>query len=124
MFNLQTSFKVSAKLDIEKMRQAANLICGKHDFKSFMSIKSDIKDTVRTVNFLNITKQGDEITLHICADGYLYNMVRIIVGTLIDVGVKRKNPDDITNIINSKNRENAGDTAPAQGLFLYKVNYM
>ncbi len=123
VFNMQTSFKVCGKLNVPNMQKAANLFCGTHEFTSFMSIKSDIKDTKRTIHFLNISQQGDEITFHICANGYLYNMVRIIVGTLIDVGANRRKPEDITQIIEKRNRDFAGDTAPAHGLFLYKVNY-
>ncbi len=123
VFTSGLSWRVSKKLDVEAMQKAAKFICGTQDFSSFVSIKSDIQDNVRTVYFLNVAKNGDEITFHICANGYLYNMVRIIVGTLVEVGTGRMEVDDVEHIINDKDRNRAGDTAPACGLFLYKVNY-
>ena len=73
------------------MERAAQYLVGKHDFVSFMSSGSDIADTVRTVYFAQVRREGDDITVHVCADGYLYNMVRILVGTLVDV-YKRQRP--------------------------------
>ncbi len=123
VFTADFSHKVPYKLDVEEMQKAAKLLCGTNDYKAFMNIKSDIEDTVRTVYFFNIEKNGNEISFHICANGFLYNMVRIMVGTLIEVGAKRMSANDAQKAMLSKNRANAGDTAPAQGLFLYKVNY-
>ena len=108
---------------LEDMRRAARHILGKHDFTCFMSDGSDTEDTVRTVQYLDIEKTGDLIEIRICADGFLYNMVRIIVGTLTEVAYGRIEPDSLINIIESLDRKNAGPTAPACGLFLNKVNY-
>ena len=108
---------------IDKMRLAASYIIGKHDFACFMAEGSDIVDTTRTVFSLDISKSADLIEIRISADGFLYNMVRIIVGTLIEVAYGRIVPEYIVEIINSKSRQNAGMTAPPFGLYLNKVNY-
>lgn len=108
---------------IEKMQYAADLICGKNDFSAFMSPGSDITDTVRNVFYIKIEKCGTNIEIRICADGFLYNMVRIIVGTLIEVAYDRMQPQEIINVLKSKDRRNAGMTAPPDGLYLNKVTY-
>lgn len=108
---------------VEKMRVAASYIVGKKDFSAFMSPGSDIVDTVRTVHYLNIDKNGNDIEIRICADGFLYNMVRIIVGTLTEVAYGRFKPSDVERIIASHERKNAGMTAPPEGLYLNKVTY-
>ena len=108
---------------IENMRSAAQYLVGKHDFATFMSEGSDVLDTVRTVNYLNIEKKGDLIEIKICADGFLYNMVRIIVGTLIEVAYGRMQADAMVNVLNSRDRSRAGITAPPYGLYLNQVNY-
>ena len=109
--------------DVARMREAAEYIVGKKDFSAFMSEGSDIVDTVRNVFYLKIEKSGDNVEIRISADGFLYNMVRIIVGTLIDVAQGRTRPDDIPSIINSHDRTRAGMTAPAEGLYLNRVFY-
>lgn len=106
-----------------KMREAATFIVGRHDFSAFMSEGSDVTDTVREVFYLNIERLGDYVEIRISADGFLYNMVRIIVGTLTEVAFGRIKPTDIEKIIKSGERKNAGMTAPAEGLFLNKVVY-
>ena len=106
-----------------RMRRATEHIIGKKDFSAFMADGSDTQDTVRCVSYLNIEKNGDDITFKIFADGFLYNMVRIIVGTLTEVAFGRFEPDDIAKIIESKDRKNAGMTAPAEGLYLNRVDY-
>lgn len=108
---------------LERMRIAAKHIVGKWDFSAFMAEGSDATDTVRCVSYLNIEKVGDDITFSIFADGFLYNMVRIIVGTLVEVALGRFEPDDIAKIIHSRDRKNAGMTAPAEGLYLNRVDY-
>ena len=105
------------------MKKAASYFVGKHDFTAFMSEGSDVLDTTRTVYYLEVDKNGDYIDIRISADGFLYNMVRIIVGTLISVAVGRISPEEIPDIILSKNRSRAGMTAPADGLYLNKVIY-
>ena len=108
---------------IENMRNAANHILGKHDFTCFMADGSDTEDTVRDVKYISIERNGDLIEIRICADGFLYNMVRIIVGTLIEVAYGRILPSELPSIFESLDRKKAGPTAPACGLFLNKVNY-
>lgn len=108
---------------LEKMKLAANHFIGKYDFSTFMSEGSDVEDTVRNVTNLSIDKCGDIIEIRISADGFLYNMVRIIVGTLTEVAFGRIFPDSIPSIIESHDRSRAGMTAPAEGLFLNKVIY-
>ncbi len=108
---------------IEKMRLAARAFIGKHDFSAFMSEGSDVEDTVREVTSLTVDMQGNLIEIKIRADGFLYNMVRIIVGTLTEVAYGRISPDSISEIIASCDRKRAGMTAPPEGLYLNRVIY-
>ena len=110
-------------LGLERMKQAAKYFVGRHDFAGFMAEGSDVEDTVRNVTALSVDRIGDLIEIKISADGFLYNMVRIIVGTLTEVAFGRISVDDIAKIIASRNRSMAGMTAPAEGLFLNKVIY-
>ena len=106
---------------LERMRTAARLIVGRRDFRAFMSADSAVRDTVRTVYKLDITPNGELIYIDIAADGFLYNMVRIIAGTLIDIANRRFEPSDVVEIIASRDRSRAGFTAPPEGLCLEKV---
>lgn len=108
---------------LERMRCAACHLLGEHDFSSFMSSGSDVEDTVRCVEYIDISRNGDIIEFRICANGFLYNMVRIIVGTLAEVAFGRFSPDDMKVVIDAKNRNRAGMTAPPDGLYLNCVNY-
>ncbi len=117
------SYRFGFKLDVDKMNSAALKFRGKHDFCGFCSAGSSVKDTIRTVTECSVSKSGDIITVKITADGFLYNMVRIIVGTLLEVGTDRISPDEIPLIIESKDREKCGPTAKANGLFLSEVHY-
>lgn len=108
---------------VERMRLAARELIGKNDFASFMAADSKIKDSVRTVIDADVVKNGELITFKVSADGFLYNMVRIFAGTLVDVAYKKLEPSDIKKIIAAKDRKAAGSTAPPQGLFLNKVVY-
>lgn len=110
------------RLNLELMNRAASLICGKHDFSAFMAAGSDIEQTVRTVHYAKFTQDGNFVTFQIAADGFLYKMVRIIVGNLLAVSQGRIKPEDITEIIEKK-KPSAGDVVPALGLYLNKVNY-
>ncbi len=108
---------------LERMIKAAEQFIGRWDFSAFMSEGSDVEDTVRNVTSLSINRVGDLIEIRISADGFLYNMVRIIVGTLTEVAFGRIFPDEIREIIASCDRSRAGMTAPAEGLYLNKVIY-
>ncbi len=112
-----------SKDGISRMNEAADYILGKQDFSAFMSEGADAEDTVRTVYSLTVEKSDDLIEIRISADGFLYNMVRIIVGTLVEIAFGRYEPSYIKDIINSKDRKKAGMTAPAEGLYLNKVYY-
>lgn len=111
------------KPDVEKMRKAAKLITGKHDFKGFSSVGRTKKSTVRTVNFIEIEELNGLVKIRINADGFLYNMVRIISGTLYDIGTGVLDERVIKEIFEEKIREKAGVTLPALGLRLVKVYY-
>lgn len=112
-------------IDIDKLNRAAVMFIGKHDFTSFATIDKsrEASNMVRTIQDLSIKKDGDLIIIKIKADGFLYNMVRIIVGTLLRVAQGKINPEDIPKIISEKNRALAGPTAPAHGLYLNKIFY-
>lgn len=110
-------------LDIEKMREACKHFIGKHDFKAFRSLGSSVKTTERTIKELYIESEGEKINIFITADGFLYNMVRIIVGTLLKVGRGKIPVEDIEKIILLGDRKKAGPCVPAQGLILEKVYY-
>ena len=111
------------KLDVEKMKKAAKIIQGKHDFASFCAAGSSAKTTVRNLTELTLSQSGDIITIRAAADGFLYNMVRIIVGTLVYVGNGKLSENDIKELIEKKDRRLMGITAPPQGLSLVEVNY-
>ena len=116
-------YLVEEKLDLEVMQRAAELLCGTHDFRAFCSNKRMKKSTVRTLESIEMEKEGSELRLIFTGNGFLYNMVRILTGTLIEVGLHKKEPEKMTEILESQERERAGFTAPAQGLYLKKVAY-
>lgn len=118
-----TNYFVSYKLNIEDMRKAASYLKGEHDFVSFCNVRTSVENTVRTITELTITKNGDEITIRISGNGFLYNMVRIIVGTLIRVGRGFYTPEKVKEILEAKDRKAAGVTAPPHGLMLMEINY-
>lgn len=116
-------FHYRRKLNLEAMKNASFYFVGTHDFASFCADRSNVSTTIRTVYSLRIESYDNEVIIYIKGDGFLYNMVRIIVGTLIDVSEGRILPDDIPEIINAKNRLRAGRTAMAHGLYLNRVFY-
>ena len=118
-----TNYFVSYELDLDKMREGASYLIGEHDFASFCNIKTDVESTVRTVKELEILENGEEITIRISGNGFLYNMVRIIVGTLIRVGRGFYEPVQVKEILEAKNRKEAGVTAPPHGLMLMEIRY-
>lgn len=116
------SYQVKYDLNFDKMKKEAESLIGTHDFCGFMSSGSSVKDTVRTIKNVKIEKEGDLIVFEFEGNGFLYNMVRIISGTLIDIG-RGKIEENMEEIIKSKNRSKAGHTAPGHALFLKKVFY-
>ena len=120
--NLETHIPI--KLDIDKMKQAITYFEGEHDFKAFKASGTSSKSSVRTIYKAEVIEKEDEkIWIELTGNGFLYNMVRIIVGTLVEVGQGKLEPEEIPNIIREKNRERAGKTLPPQGLYLVKVEY-
>lgn len=113
----------SVKPNIEAMREAARAIVGTYDFSCFCAANTSVVDKVRTVHALELTWHGDELHMTISGNGFLYNMVRIIAGTLWEVGTNRREVDSVATAIASKDRSQAGKTAPAHGLYLEEVFY-
>lgn len=111
------------KLDLDAVRKASSYFVGTHDFSSFCADCTNVSTTIRTIYSLKIENYGDTVIVLVKGDGFLYNMIRIIVGTLIDVSEGRFLPDDIPEIITAKNRLRAGRTAMAHGLYLNRVFY-
>lgn len=125
-FTTKYSWHFPYKLDVEKMKRAAEQFCGTHDFSAFMAAGGSQKTTVRTVRDCTVElsrEWNEQIEIEIEADAFLYNMVRIITGTLTDVGTGRISWEEISQIIRNCDRREAGMTAPPQGLFLKKVYY-
>lgn len=112
-----------AKLDESLMNEAAKYFEGEHDFKAFKASGTSSKSSVRKIYEAKVYRNEDRIFIELTGNGFLYNMVRIISGTLVDVGIGKLKPEDIKNIIESKDRKNAGKTLPARGLCLMKVEY-
>ena len=118
--------RVPRRLDVDAMQRAAEQFVGKHDFLALCAAGSSAAahgDTVRTITDCHVTRKGDEVDIEVTADGYLYNMVRILAGTLCEVGAGRMQPDAIPGILASRDRSQAGPTLPAKGLFLEEVDY-
>lgn len=111
-------------LDEEKMQQGANYLVGEHDFKSFCTPKEDVENTVRTIYFINVIREGNMVKININGNGFLYNMVRIIVGSLLKVGMGMIPPEEIKNILEAKDRARAGHKAAACGLTLLHIDYL
>lgn len=122
-FERKYSFHYPDQLDLDKMNEACLLLIGKHDFLGFSSVKKTKKSTVRTIDELSIHQEGSMLAFVFVGDGFLYNMVRIIVGTLLEIGSGAMAPEQINEIFASKIRSEAGITVPAQGLFLEEVYY-
>lgn len=115
-------FQFSEELNIDAMRDAAKHIIGTHDFKSFETAGGTPRETtVRTIFDLRIMEEGDKTIIEVTGDGFLYNMVRIMVGTLVEVGTGKRSPESVREVIASCDRQNAGFTAPPQGLYLKKI---
>ncbi len=111
-------------LNVEKMRQAASFLTGEHDFRSFCTVRGQAEDTVRVIYRIDVTEERDMITIQVSGSGFLYNMVRIIAGTLMKVGMGVYPPEHVKEILRARNRQAAGPTAPARGLTLMKLRYV
>lgn len=110
-------------LDVTRMQQAADYLVGEHDFKSFCSVNTVAETTVRTLYSVKVSKESDMITIRVTGSGFLYNMVRIIAGTLMEVGKGSMSPEQIPQILAALDRQKAGPTAPACGLTLYAYEF-
>ena len=115
-------YNIKMQLDVKKMQEAVKFFVGEHDFSAFKSSTSS-KSSVRTIYNAKVEQDGERIIIELTGNGFLYNMVRIISGTLVEVGLNKIKPEDITKIIESKNRQNAGKTLPPCGLYLVSVEY-
>lgn len=123
IFQRHHAYHFPYRIDEEKIREAASKLCGKHDFSSFCSAKTVVEDKVRTVYNIELERQGSLCVFRFVGNGFLYNMVRILVATLLDVGQGRIHPDEMEEILAMKNRERTRKTAPAHGLYLWRVAY-
>ena len=117
------AYHMPIPLNIEEMKKAIKYFEGEHDFKSFKSSGTSSKSSIRTIYSANIVKEGTNIGIDLTGNGFLYNMVRIISGTLLDVGLGKIKAEDIPKIIEAKDRKKAGKTLPAHGLILLMVEY-
>ncbi len=123
-FTRPYAWVIYRELDIKAMQVAADMLCGRHDFRAFTALNGPAKDdTVRTLHKLVITKRGRQLRIMAEGDGFLYKMVRSLVGVLVSVGEGRLSPTDVERILQSCRRSETVQTAPAQGLFLVKVFY-
>lgn len=123
VFGRKYVWRVEEELDLAAMERAAALLAGTHDYRSFCSNKRYKKSTVRTIRAIELDRQGDDLTITYRGDGFLYNMVRILTGILVEVGLGQRMPEEMAAILEAKDRSAAGRTAPAQGLCLVTVEY-
>lgn len=123
VFLRRYAYTMTDKLDMDAMQRAAGYLLGEHDFKSFTSAKKGKKSTVRRIDSIEIGKNGDLITFTFTGNGFLYHMIRILVGTLLEVGRGERSADSIPGLIEAKNRELAGALVPGKGLILEEVFY-
>ncbi len=111
------------ELDAEYLNKEAQAFVGKYDYSGFCSVKSDVEDSVREIYSCRVWREGDFVYFKVCGDGFLYNMVRIMVGTLLFISEGKIKSGELQSVILSKNRKKAGKTVPPQGLYLNKVSY-
>lgn len=123
VFNRKYAYHTDEKLNLNEMRNAAEVLIGTHDFQSFTSLKPNTKSTLRTINYIHITENDGMIEIEVNGNGFLLNMVRIIAGTLLEVGKGNLKPTDVERILNEKKRSEAGPIAQAKGLCLKSIQY-
>ncbi len=122
VFERRYVWRVPESLDVPAMERAAAELCGTHDFSAFRTGRSD-KSAVRTLESVDFRREGEELRLFFTGDGFLYNMARILTGTLVEVGQGRRAPEEMAAVLASRERAQAGPTAPARGLCLWDVRY-
>ena len=123
VFARKYQYRVEEPLDLDAMERAAGYLTGKHDFRSFCGNRRFKKSTVREVFHIGVEVCGSDLTLVYRGDGFLYNMVRILTGTLLEVGLGQRTPESMVDVLEARERTAAGKTAPAQGLVLQEVYY-
>lgn len=123
IFERRYAWEMGQHLDLEAMREAAVLLCGTHDFSAFTSHKKSKKSNIRTIHGIQLDQRGDEILFQVQGSGFLYHMVRILVGTLVEVGLGKRKPEEMEAVLHSHQREKAGMLVPAKGLTLVEVHY-
>ena len=123
VFTRRFQLRMEEPLDLAAMERAAALLCGRHDFAAFCSLKNPKRSTVRDLRAIRLEQEGSELCLFFTGDGFLYNMVRILTGTLLEVGLGRLSAEQMPQILSSLDRSQAGPTAPPQGLCLWEVKY-
>lgn len=122
-FQRKFAYQYPYRLNIPAMEQASKFFLGTHDFTSFCAAKTEVEDKVRTIESIDFTREDELLTIRFVGNGFLYNMVRILVGTLLEVGSGERSPEDIPIILAHKDRRVSGKTAPAHGLYLWEVFY-
>ena len=124
IFRRNYTGRVGEPLDVELMREAASYMTGTHDFKAFQSSGGEERETtVRTISGITVERQGTDVVIEVTGDGFLYNMVRIMTGTLMEAGLGKRTPESVKDVIHSLDRANAGPTAPASGLYLKEIYF-
>ena len=123
VFERNYLYTYTKPLNPERMKAAAGMLCGEHDFAAFTNVKHMKKSTVRRIDAIDIEQTGDELRLCFTGNGFLYNMVRILTGTLLEIGTGEREPEEIPEILASHRREQAGFLVPAKGLILWDVQY-
>jgi tRNA pseudouridine38-40 synthase len=122
-FQRNYAFHYPYPLNLEAMREASAYLLGTHDFSSFCSARTEVEDKIRTIETIEILEDEEKVSFHFIGNGFLYNMVRILVGTLIEVGSGKRKSEEIVEILEKRDRRYAGKTAPGQGLYLWQVFY-
>ena len=123
VFERKYVYVFPAALDFKAMKRAARALCGTHDFAAFCTAHGKKKSTVRTLKSVDFVREGDELRIFFTGDGFLYNMVRILTGTLLEVGTGRRSAEEMAELLTSGERARAGFTAPARGLTLWDARY-
>jgi len=122
-FRRHFAYQYPFKVNVAAMKEASTLFLGTHDFTSFCSAKTEVEDKIRTIERIDFFQEDELLTIRFEGNGFLYNMVRILVGTLLEVGTEARKPKEMADILEKRDRRFAGKTAPAQGLYLWQVFY-